>query len=81
MPALYLNGMNITTLIANAGASISSTSQLSVTSVTCSADVQARDVIAKRELHADGAVFLNSTVTVAGIVGTLAAAVNSKQTA
>ena len=52
--------------IANAGASISSTSQLSVASVTCTGDIQGRDVVATRELHADGAAVLNSSLTVAG---------------
>ena len=56
----------MTTIAANAGASISSTSQLSIASLTASADIQGRDVIATRELHADGAAILNSTLAVTG---------------
>ena len=64
---LYLNGVNImTTIAANAGASISSSSQLSIASLTASADIQGRDVRPTRELHADGAAVLNSTLSVAG---------------
>ena len=68
----------MTTIAANAGASISSTSQLSIASVTCSADIQGRDVIATRELHCNGAAVFNSTVTVAGI-GNVSTAINGKQ--
>ena len=72
---LYLNGVNImTTIAANAGSSLGASTQLSVASLSCSGDVQARDVVATRELHADGAAVLNSTLTVAGattITGTL----------
>ena len=56
----------MTTIAANAGASISSTSQLSVASVTCTADIQGRDIAATRELQCDGAATLNSTLTVWG---------------
>ena len=56
----------MTTIAANAGASIRSTTQLSIASVTCTGDIQGRDVVATRELHADGAAVLNSTLTVAG---------------
>ena len=64
---LYLNGTDImTTIAANAGASISSTSQLSIASVTCTADIQGRDIAATRELQCDGAATPNSTLTVWG---------------
>ena len=56
----------MTTIAANAGASISSTTPLSVASVTCTGDILGRDVVATRELQADGAAVLNSTLTVAG---------------
>ena len=56
----------MSTIAANAGASISSTTQLSVASVTCTGDIQGRDVVATRELHADRAAVLNSSLTVAG---------------
>ena len=57
----------MTTIAANAGSTISSTTQLSVASVTCTGDIQGRDISATRELHVDGAAFCNSTLTVAGV--------------
>ena len=65
---LYVNGTNImSTIAANAGASISSTSQLSVASLTCTGDIQGRDVVATRELHVDGACVLNGSLTCGGV--------------
>ena len=36
--------------------------------LTTSGDIQSRDLIATRELHADGFAFLNSTLTVGGVL-------------
>ena len=56
------------TAIANAGGgtTISATTQLSLAGVTASGDIQGRDIVATRELHADGAMVLNGTLAVGG---------------
>ncbi len=56
------------TAIANAGGgtTITASTQLSLAGVTASGDIQARDLVATRELHVDGAAICNSTLTVAG---------------
>ena len=48
------------------GTTISPTTQLSVASVTCTEDIQGRDIVATRELHVDGAAVLNNSLTVSG---------------
>ena len=56
------------TAIAAAGSSsIKASTQLSVASVTTSADIQGRDVIATREFHVDGAAVLNGSLTCGGV--------------
>ena len=68
------------TAIANAGGStIDASSQLTVASVTAGGDIQARDLLATRELHVDGAAILNGTLTVGGV--NLQTAIAPKQNA
>ena len=61
---LYVNGQDVILSLANA--TIGAASQLSLTSVTASGDIQARDLIATRELQCDGAAVLNSSLSVGG---------------
>ena len=64
--------------IANAGSSsINANTQLSVASVTASGDIQARDLVATRELHVDGATVLNGSLTAGGV--DLVSAIAAKQ--
>ena len=64
---LYVGSTNVMTAIAAAsGTTISASSQLSLTSITASGDIQARDLVATRELHCDGPTVLNSTLAVGG---------------
>ena len=59
---LYLGGEDITTLIFQSS-SFSSSSQLSIAGITCTADIQGRDLVATRDLHCDGNTMLNGTLT------------------
>ena len=61
---LYVGGTDIVAAIA--GNAVGAASNLSLTSVTASGDISARDLVARRELHVDGAAVLNSSLTVAG---------------
>ena len=65
---LYIGGQDVMAAIASAGGgtTINATTQLSLAGVTASGDIQARDLVATRDLHVDGAAVLNGTLTVGG---------------